>query len=437
MSIGMISLIIVVSLLLLVATGFPVAFCLLAVSVAGIIIWVRPEALTALSSVTLSSTTTDYFIALPMFIFMAAILQVSGIGTALYEVMYKWMAGLRGGLAMGTVLISTVIAGMSGAAATSTVTMGLLAYPEMRDRGYNKGISIGCISAGGCLGPLIPPSIPMIIVAGLGSISIGKLFMAGVFPGLLVSFSFITYIAIRCFYNRTLGPSIPTAERVNWRQKLSVLRKVLLPLSLIILVLGAIYTGICTPSEAGGVGAFGALICAGIYRNLNWQNMKKALLIALKANAMVFWLIIGGCCFSSMLGLTGVKEFISEILTGVSASRWVILTIMLVIVYLMGMLMDATAIAIICIPLFIPIVRELGFDPLWFGLIFTMDMIIGYITPPFGIDAFYFKGLGHPGVTMLDIYKSVLPFVIIITMVWVVCIIFPAISTWLPGTMVK
>ena len=437
MSIEVISIIIVVSLLILIVTGFPVAFCLLAVAVAGIVIWVRPEALTALSSVALSSITTDYFIALPMFIFMAAILQVSGIGHALYEMMYKWMAGLRGGLAMGTVLISTIIAGMSGVAATSTVTMGLLAYPEMRDKGYNKSIAIGCISAGGCLGPLIPPSIPMIIVAALSSLSIGKLFMAGVFPGLLVSFSFIAYIAIRCFYSPVLGPAIPIIERVTWREKIVTLRQVILPLSLIILVLGAIYTGICTPSEAGGVGAFGALICMIVYRNMNWANLKKALVTALKANTMVFWLIIAGCCFSSMLGLTGVKNFIQDILLGVNGNHWVVLALMLGIVYLMGMVMDATAIAIICIPIFAPIVRELGIDMVWFGLIFTMDMIIGYITPPFGIDAFYFKGLGHPGVTMMDIYKSVIPFVVIMTGAWFLCIIFPPISTWLPGMMIK
>lgn len=196
MDIGTITLFIVVSLLLLVATGFPIAFCLLAVAVFGIVIWVGPASLTSLASVALVSTTTDYFIALPMFIFMAALLQVSGIGSALYETMYKWMAGLKGGLAMGTVVISTLMAAMTGVAATSTVTMGILAYPEMRKRGYSKDMAMGCIPAGGCLGPLIPPSIPMIIVAGLSGVSIGKLFFAGVFPGFLVSFVFILYIAI-------------------------------------------------------------------------------------------------------------------------------------------------------------------------------------------------------------------------------------------------
>ena len=437
MSIATITLIIAASLLVLVATGFPVAFCLLAIAVFGIVFWVGSAALTSLASVALVSTTTDYFIALPMFIFMAAVLQVSGVGSALYETMYKWMAGLRGGLAMGTVVISTLMAAMTGVAATSTVTMGILAYPEMRKRGYGKDMAMGCIPAGGCLGPLIPPSIPMIIVAGLSGISIGKLFMAGVFPGFLTSFLFIVYIGARCLRNPALGPPIPLTERANWRKKFVSLRGVLLPILLIILVLGGIYTGIVTPSEAGGVGAFGALVIAVIYRNLNWKNMKEAVLTSLRVNAMIFWIILGGSMFSVMLGLTGVKDFIAEILVAGAASRWVVLILMLVIVYLMGMFMDATAIAIICIPIFAPIVRELGFDMLWFGFIFTMDMLIGFITPPFGVNLFYFKGLRHPGVTMTDIYRSVLPFVALITIAWIICIIFPPIATWLPSQMIK
>jgi tripartite ATP-independent transporter DctM subunit len=437
MSIEIITVIVTVSLLVLIATGFPVAFSLLTIAVAGIVVWVGPVSLTSLASVALVSTTTDYFIALPMFIFMATVLQVSGIGSALYETMYKWMAGLKGGLAMGTVVISTLIAAMSGAAATSTVTMGLLAYPEMRKRGYSKDMAIGGITAGGCLGPLIPPSIPMILVAGFSSISIGKLFIAGIFPGLLTSFLFIAYIGIRCLRNQFLGPPIPFAERANWREKFISLRGVLLPILLIILVLGAIYTGIATPSEAGGVGAFGALICAAVYRNLNWKNLKQALVTSLRLNAMIFWIIIGGSAFSTMLSLTGVRDFVTEVVVGMSASRWAVLILMLVIIYIMGMFMDATAIAIITVPIYAPIVRELGFDMLWFGLILTMDMLIGYITPPFGVNLFYFKGLRHPGVTMGDIYRSVLPFVVLITIAWIICIVFPPIALWLPGQMIK
>ena len=437
MSVGMITLVITVSLLLLIVTGLPIAFCLFFLSVAGILLWARPESLFLLASATYNQSLKDYFIALPTFIFMAAVLQVSGIGNGLYTMFYSWMGGLRGGLAMGTVGVSTLLAAMTGSASTATVGMGLIAYPEMRKRGYDKSMAIGCIPSGGCLGPLIPPSLPMIIVAALSSISIGKLFISGIFPGFLAAACFILYIGIRCFIKPSLGPALSVAERPGWREKFISLRGVIAPIILIILVLGMIYTGVTTPSEAGGIGAFGALICTAIYGNFNLKNLKESMLIALKLTAMVLWMIIAGVCFSSLLSITLVNQFIADILIGMVANRWIILIIMLFIVFVMGMFIDTTPITIITIPIFIPIVRELGFDPLWFGLIFTMDLIIGFLTPPFGMSLFYFKGIGHPDVSMEDIYRAVLPFVALITLAWVLCIIFPQIALWLPNQMIK
>ncbi len=436
MSVSQITIIVVASLLMLIFLGFPIAFCLLAISVVGIMVWVKPAALISLASSTLSTSTADYLIALPMFIFMAAILEFSGLGAALYEMMYKWTGGLRGGLAIGTIIISTIIAAMSGAAATSTVTLGMLAYPEMRKRGYSKDLSIGCIPAGGCLGPLIPPSIPMIIVAGLSSISIGKLFISGIFPGLLTAFFFIVYIYVRCRKNPAHGPPIPFEERPNWGEKLRALKGSVLAIILVFLVLGLIYLGVSTPSEAGGVGAFGALVCAGIYRKLNFRNIANAVTSSLKVTTMVFWLMIGGAMFSLLLGQTGVTKYIGELVAGMGSSIAAI-AIMMLIVYVLGMFIDAAAISIICIPIFAPIVRLLGIDPLWFGLIFVMNTIIGYITPPFGVNMFYFKGLGYPEVTMGDIYRSCAPYVAVMTLAWFLCIFFPAIATWLPSMMMK
>ncbi len=437
MSPGIMTVVIAASVLVLLATGLPVAFCMLAVSVIGIYLWVGPNALTALSSVIFVATTEDYLIAMPMFIFMAAILEVSGLGSALYEMMYKWMAGLRGGLAMGTVVVSTLIAAMTGVAATSTIAMGLLAYPEMVKRGYQKQLAIGCITGSGCLGPLIPPSMPMILVGSLGTLSIGQLFFSGVFPGLLTSLAFIVYIGVRSFLNPALGPPIPVAERANWKAKFISLGGATLPILLIIAVLGGIYTGICTPSEAGGVGAFGALLCAAFYRNLTWKNLKSATLTSLGATTMVFWLLITGKAFSSLLGITGVMTYVGTSLISLQIGRWGVLIIMLVAVYIAAMFIDASPIIVICIPLFMPVIRQLGFDPLWFGLVFTMDVVIGFITPPFGINMFYFKGLGHPGVTMADIYRATIPFVLLITGVWILCIVFPQVAVWLPNMMIK
>ncbi|MFC2067260.1 TRAP transporter large permease subunit [Chloroflexota bacterium] len=437
MDIGTITLIIVVTLLAVIVTGFPVAFSLLFVSIIGIIVWIKPAALISLASVTFSLTTKDYFIALPMFIYMACLLTVSGLGSALYEMMYKWMAGLRGGLAMGTVGISAFMAAMTGAAATATVTMGLFAYPEMMKRGYSKDIAIGCIPAGGCLGPLIPPSIPMIVVAALTTVSIGKLFIAGILPGLLMTLLFILYIGIRCLLNPKLGPPIPIAERASWKDKIKSLRLAGLPVVIIFSVLGLIYLGICTPSEAGGIGAFGALLCTAVNRRLNRKNLKEAGMTALRVTSMLYMTMIGGICFSTLCTITGVTRFVSQILIGVAAEPLVILFVILGIVYVMGMFMDATAITIICIPIFVPVILALGYDILWFCLLFVIDLIIGFVSPPYGIVAFYFLGLGHPGVTINDVYRAVLPFVVIMTIGLIICVFYPPIVTWLPSLMIK
>ena len=277
----------------------------------------------------------------------------------------------------------------------------------------------------------------MILVAALGSISIGRLFISGIFPGLLTAGFFMLYIGIRCLIKPGLGPALPKEERATWGEKFGSLKGSILPILLIILVLGLIYTGICTPSEAGGVGAFGAIICTAIYRNLTWGNLKEAMLTSLKLNAMVMWMIVGGVCFSSLLGITLVNQFIANALIGLVANRWVVMGIMLLIVFLLGMFIDTTPITIITIPIFIPIVRALGFDPLWFGLIFTMDLLLGFMTPPFGVALFYFKGIGHPDVTMADIYKSILPFIALMIVAWILCMIFPEIAVWLPNQMIK
>ncbi|MBI5967454.1 MAG: TRAP transporter large permease subunit [Deltaproteobacteria bacterium] len=437
MTIGMITLTIWSALLALLLTGFPVAFCMLSVAVVGYIFFISPQALYTIFPVVFRNLTTDIYVAIPLFIFMAAVFQVSGIGDRMYGTMYKWMAGLRGGLAIGTVVICTVIAAMTGLGGTGTVTMGLLAYPEMRKRGYEKRMAIGCIPAGGALGPLIPPSIPMILVGNLSGVSVGKLFMAGVFPGLICSFFFMLYIAIKCFFSPSLGPPIPPAERANWNEKFVSLGGTLAPILLILLVLGGIYTGACTPSEAGGVGAAGALICAAIYRNFNRKNLWWAVMTTMRVNAMVMWLVIGGASFSSLCGITGVTHFVRDILVALPIGPIGILTAMLTILFVMGMFIENASIIMICLPIMMPVALNLGFDPLWFGLVFTMVVIIGMITPVFGYNLFYFRGLGHADVNMMDIYLAILPYIPLMLASLALCIIFPEIVLWLPNRMIK
>jgi tripartite ATP-independent transporter DctM subunit len=425
MNIGMITLLIWGALLLLLLTGFPVAFSMLGIAVAGYIIFVSPEALYTISPIVFRNLTTDIYIAIPLFIFMAAVFQVSGVGDRMYETMYKWVA------------ICTVVAAITGLGGTGTVTMGLLAYPEMRKRGYEKRMAIGCIPAGGALGPLIPPSIPMILVGNLSGVSVGKLFMAGVIPGLICSAFFILYIALKCLLNPSLGPPIPSAERARWKEKFFSLRGVWAPILLILLVLGGIYTGACTPSEAGGIGAAGALLCAAIYRNFSRKNLWWAVTTTMRVNAMVMWLVIGGASFSSLCGITGITHFVRDIIVGLPVGPMGALIVMLAILFVMGMFIENASIIMICLPIMMPAAIALGFDPLWFGLVFTMMVIIGMITPVFGYNLFYFKGLGHADVEMVDIYLAILPYIPLMVISLVLCILFPEIVLWIPSMMIK
>jgi len=434
---GTIALLIGIFFLLLMATGFPVAFCMLAIAVGGYIVFIGPQALDALVPVFFKSITTDIFIAVPLFIFMASVFQVSGIGERMYDAMYKWMAGLRGGLAIGTVLISTLIAAITGLIATATVTMGLLAYPEMRKRGYDKQLAIGPIIAGGCLGPLIPPSVTMIIISGITGVSSGKLFMSGVFPGLLASLFYCLYIGLLCLVKPDLGPPIPAEQRARWNEKLRSLGGLVFPILLILLVLGGIYAGVFTPSEAGGIGALGALIAMALLRNFNLQNLFSAVETTFRANAMVLWLVVAGSCFSSLTGITGIKHLLADIMTNLPLGPYGILTFMLVIVFVMGMFVDTVAIIMITLPIMMPVAEQLGFNQLWFALLYTLDVIIGAMTPPFGYALFYFKGLNHPDVSMMDIFRSTALFAVLITIVMALCIVFPQIPLWLPNTMIK
>jgi tripartite ATP-independent transporter DctM subunit len=428
---------IVLSVLVLLASGFPVAFSLLAVTILGYLFLVGPQALYAISTIFFNTLTTDIFVAVPMFIFMAAVFESSGIGDRLYDAMYKWMSGLRGGLAMGTVILCTLIAAIAGLVGTSEVTMGLLAYPGMRKRGYGKKLAIGCILGGGCLGPLIPPSVPMILVSSISGVSSGKLFITGVFPGLMCSFLFCLYIGTRCSFDKSLAPVMVADERPTLKEKISSLKSLIAPLLLIFIVLGGIYTGAFTPSEAGGIGAAGSLLCASVMRTLNLGTLWKAISTAFRINAMVMWLALAGSAFSSLAGSTGVNVFIGNTIASLPLGTSGILVVMLGITLLMGCFIDTVAIIMINLPIMMPVAVRIGVDPLLFAFLFTMCLIVGMITPPFGYALFYFKGLGFEEVSMEDIYKSVLPYVSAIIVVLGLCFLFPSIPLWLAERMIK
>lgn len=423
------------SFFILLLIGVPVGFALTGVAMLGTICSWGVGALYQIVSTTYSDSTSFILIAVPLFILMANFLERSGLADDLYQIIYMWSGRLRGGLAIGTVIICAIFGAMSGVGSVATVTMGLIALPAMFKRGYDKSLVLGSIMAGGALGILIPPSIIMIIYAGIADVSVGKLFMAGIMPGLVLSILFIGYIAIRCLLNPAMGPSVP--ERYTFVEKVLSLKGIILPILLVLFVLGSIYQGVATPTEAAGIGAFGALLCMVIYKRFNFENLTSALLSTVKVNAMVMWIIIGAACFTHYLAFIGVQELVQEMMLNLGVSRWWILIFIQFLFFVCGMILEPAAIITLLGPILIPIVNALGFDLLWFGVLFVINMTMGYLTPPFGFNLFILKGVAPPNITMNDLYRSVLPFCLLQAIGLIIVIVFPEIALWLPSKMVN
>ncbi len=434
MSIEMITMLMIVGLLVLLVLGLPMCFVLSGVAIVGAFFLWSPETAFRIVTVTAWGVMGKFvLVAVPLFIFMGLILERSGIADDLYEMMYRWLCPIRGGLAMGTVLICTVFAAMVGISGAATVSMGVIALPSMLKRGYNKLLVTGAIQAGGALGFLIPPSVMMIVYAMITRQSVGGLFAGGIMPGLLLSALFCIYIGIRSVVQPHLAPSLPRDERYGWTEKFSSLRAVVLPGVLIIAVLGSIFAGLATPSEAAGIGAVGSLICAAVNRKLKWPVIKEATFRTGRLAAMVMFICVGALTFSAVYCGLGATELIKHMLATVGLGRWGVLILMQLSFFVLGAFLDDWAIMFVCIPIYLPIILHLGFDPLWFGVLFIINMQMAYLTPPFGYNLFYMKGVVPPSITMLDIYRSVIPFVMLQGMGLAVVMIFPQIVLWLPN----
>lgn len=422
-------------LAVLLVFGFPISFTMAGLAILGTLYVWGSQGLLMVIMTSFGQATNFVYIAIPLFLLMAHFLQASGLADDMYEVIYRWSGRMRGGLAIGTIIICAIFAAMAGISAVATVTMGLIALPSMLKRGYNQSMTLGCIMAGGALGILIPPSIIMIVYGGVAEVSIGKLFMGGILPGILLAILYILYVMIRCWINPAMGPAVDT--HFTLKEKLVILKGVILPILLVVLVLGTIYAGICTPTEAAGVGAFGALVCLAIYRRMTWATIKNSILEATKTNAMIMWIIIGAACFSHFVAIAGLQDKLYEYIITLDIWRWWIIIFMQVVFFIMGMFLNPAAIVTLVGPLFVPIIVDLGFDPLWFGILFVINMEMGYLTPPFGFNLFIMKGVVPSSITMNDIYRSILPFIGIQVVALILVMIFPEIATWLPGLMTE
>jgi len=443
--IGWLTLLMFGSLLILLMAGLPLAFVTGGLACVFLFLFGDAQMLNILPSRIFPLMTNYQLSAIPLFIFMASMLERAGIIEELFDMVYKILGGLRGGLAISTIIASTLLAAMCGVIGATEVTMGMIALPAMIRRHYHPTIACGSILAGGTLGILIPPSILAILFAVIAQQSVGELFIGAVVPGLILSGMYIIYIAIVTYIKPESGPALPENERVNTREKFRLLSKMFAPIILVILVLGIIFAGIATPVEAAGVGTFGAIVVAAMHRRLSLENVRSAAITTLRVTGMVLWIIFGATLFVGFYVVNGGQEFVNEAIAGTGLGPYGVLILMMFVLVILGMFLDWVGILLLAVPIFVPLMKTFTFDgvfglpgvapeelALWFGVVYMVNMQMSFISPPFGYALFYLKSVAPPEVTMGQIYRSSIPFLFLQATGLAICIIFPEVVLWLP-----
>ncbi len=443
--IGWLTLLMFGSLVILLMAGLPLAFVTGGLACIFLFVFGDARMLNILPSRIFPYMTDYQLSAIPLFIFMASMLERAGIIEEMFDVIYKILGGLKGGLAVSTIIASTILAAMVGVIGAAEVTMGIIALPAMLKRHYDPELACGSILAGGTLGILIPPSILAILFAVVAQQSVGELFVGAVVPGLMLSGLYILYVTGRSYLNPAVGPPLPPEERVSTREKFRLLRGMVPPIVLVMLVLGVIFTGVATPVEAAGIGTFGAIVVAALHRRLSWTALRQAALTTLKASTMVLWIIFGASIFVGFYIVSGGQQFVTESLLGTGLGPYGILLIMMIMLIILGMFLDWVGILLLAVPIFAPIMLALSWDGLfglpgvapedvrlWFGVVYMVNMQMSFLSPPFGYALFYLKSVSPPEITMGVIFRAAIPFLILQAFGLAMCIIFPEIILWLP-----
>ncbi len=434
------------SLLVLLMLGLPLAFVTGGLGVVFIYLIGGQVMVNIIPSRIFPMMTNSDLAAIPLFIFMASMLERAGLIEEMFDVIYKWMGGLRGGLAAATIVASTILAAMVGVIGAAVVTMGIIALPAMLKRNYDPEIAIGSIMAGGTLGILIPPSILAILYAVVAQQSVGELYLGSLVPGLMLSGMYVAYVLIRTWLRPEMGPAVPVEERLSLGEKLRLLLKLIAPLILVALVLGLLFAGIATPVEAAGIGSFGAIIVAIMHGRFNLVALREASVSTVKASAMVLWIIFGASIFVGFYILQGGQTFISDAILGTGLSPYGILFLMMVLLVILGMFLDWVGILLLAVPIFVPIIKSLTFDgllglppvpgdkvALWFGVIYLVNMQMSFLSPPFGYALFYIRGVAPESISMATIFRSSLVFLALQALGLLLCILIPGIVTFLPS----
>ena len=424
------------SLVILMLTGMPVALCFMLINMAGMYLFFGGAAgLEQLITSIYSSLNTFILLPVPLFILMGEVMFHSGIAPVLVETLDKWVGRIPGRLSLLAVAVGTLFSALTGTSLASVAMLGSSLVPDMEKHGYKKPMSLGPILGSGGLAMMIPPSALAVLCGAIAEISIGKILLAIIAPGLLMAAVYAVYIIVRCWLQPDLAPAYEV-DPSPIREKVISTVKYVLPQGLVVfLVVGVIFMGIATPSEAAATGAFGTFLIAIIYKRLTWEVTMKAVKGTLSITGMLFLIIAGAMAFSQILGFSGASAGLSELATGLDLPPIMIIMIMQFIILFLGGFMDVVSIMMIVLPIFVPLVRALGFSPVWFAVLFLLNIEMAGTSPPFGMSLFVMKGVAPKGTTMSDIYLAALPFLGCDLIVMIMLFIFPSMALWLPSLM--
>lgn len=429
------TLVMVVSLVGLLAAGLPMAFVTGGLGCVFLFVFGSLQDLTLVPSRIFPFMTNHDLAAIPLYIFMAAVLERVGIIEQLFDTAYKVLGGMPGGLASAAVVACTILAAVCGVVGATEVAMGIIALPAMLRRNYNPELAMGSILAGGTLGILIPPSVLTIVYAVTAQISIGKMLIAGIMPGAILAALYIAYIVAVSYLKPGTVPPGATA-RVSLGVKLRSLRSLVLPSLIIVMILGSIFFGIATPTEAAAVGVVGAMIAAALRGRLSTDNLSSAAVETLKATAMILWITIGAKAYVAIFTGLGGADTLMGFIRDLNVHSYMVLAVMMLVLIFLGTVLDEIGIILLTVPVFLPIVRLLGFDEVWFGVLYAITIQMGYISPPFGYTLFYIKGTLPKHLGMDTVYRGIIPFFLLQVLGLLICAAFPGLVTWLPRLMV-
>jgi len=438
MSIEILSLLFVAVFVVILLLGVPLAFATGAVAVVFAYFLFGPPGLTLVVSRVFTLMGNYVLVSVPLFILMACILERAGVAEAIFRAVHVWFGRMPGGLAVAVIISCALMAAMVGVIGAEIVTMGVVALPAMLARGYSRDLALGCICAGGGLATLIPPSVVLIMYGLTAGVSIGQLYMAGVIPGLLLAGIYIVYILVRTWLRPHEAPRASAEEQaMPLRERLALLKELVVPGLVALSVLGSLYLGWATPTEAAGVGVVAAIGAMFINSRFSLKALMAAVIDTTKVTVMLYWLFFGSSALIGVYTLAGGTKLIQDWMTGLPFGPTGVLLMIMLIWIILGCFIDWIGILLLTAPIFVPVANQLGFDPVWLGILFCMNMQISYISPPFGPAAFYLKGVVPPDVTLGQIFSSVMPYMGLQVLALGLVIAFPQIALWLPGTMAR